>query len=1225
MEKMLENLKEDAELPKSFIDLHQDDDGIWVGEMDKNKPTDAATSEQLNQASGNLEEQARPNQGEDLVESVPESADMGTKNENKNKSGTYQEWNEIRDGMVKERAVKIYNEKNFDSEYFQQERIKKMKDKHPEFANLSDEESLNKCNWLDAVDEIDKEFEEETEKKFWDDEEYRKKHNQIKISWMRKKEVDKADNVAPVKKPEEELSDKKEEIVAGVDTDKKEVVKKLVDKKKEISERAMQLRNEKYGDNHSSVGWKLLKNFGNSAGSIVGARVAWEGRKLWKDWRRKSAVGNITENLMEESRTVLKKKGISAEEIKLEAEKIKQERERNETLSHIQTDEMLRSKRLEPGSDDAHEFMMKWDRKEAIKRLKKEKGADKKVEEKVTEGRGPVREKIRALEGKLKKAKISPEDKRKVRDHLASILKDYRHKEKESGDDRTRKIERVLDTYMSNKAQALLVAKEALNTASIIAIAPWLRLGGYAAFAGLERGAKAMNAYDKEHFNINKDKESHWVEKGKTVLKDVFWNSFKETARGASFNTLFKEKEKGGWAKGGEFVSSFFTALRFVGLAEYGAMGYMGKLPTQDYDKLKEMIVDVKSFRDVGNVALQAGQNWFGNLERLAGYAGIDLHKHLESAAGYLGYDMKSGGGGANGAVDYEKFNKVFGTGPRGEVPSAEEIQRVQISSVFGADSPIAHKIMEGGVTQDEARLVGSLNELGLRAVDLHNFQGAPGDLSHLVDQVSKLNLGVSQPGILKELISNPIAAKNFNNQAVQDILAKGKFSSEHIKDILSAKHIARIDKPGGSISEALHKAMGQNDKVTVVNPDGKILHNFDANLAHRGDTVVQGADGSITVFKTSDVSVKAGQSLEKVYTDIAGKLDKAGVPNEVRERFNEGVGYWGEKITHGESEKMLHWWDENKATYDHLTPEKQQEILRNIHSAKSDAEAGKMLNDIANAPAHSVAETVAPATEVVTAPAESVPNLAKEWKDESAQYALHGGRKNDLLYPDIKDLQQREELRKYLNDLHKQTGFQPRGDQETVGEYMKRTRNYIDGQEVLKADLRHTPEAIPNTASWPPAAGRSGADRIHFNPYSDAVGQGAEVNVIKTSDNIRLGGDRAVVNHITGIFGEKKAQFSVPADLDKISAWKEVRDQLAGDVINGKLNKPSVWFSWLSGHKKQEQYDNLRKYLEDLKGKHNVNPVNKETVGDYVKRAEEWLSRKRAGEGDYNPNIELK
>lgn len=1159
MEKMLENLGGENTKPK---EPSQEGSGRWWEKPDYGR-TGSVKRELAKDA---------PKVFADSAETEKDALSMNSRREEQRE--THAQWLERRGDETKKIAKEKYHERISESDESRLDRIKDAKDKDPLFyQNLGDEEILKNLDWFDAENKYKKEhgtIKRSETSRIYDEEGKPEKTTNEKSEeeLSEEKEVDKADNGAPVKKPEEELNknksdDGKTEKTIKADKTEKKSGERISEKAKKQVELA---RDEKYGIDRSSLksdlidstnklgslvgvelfketeeqrinrkpsaGWQLFKNFIkgglNSAGSLIGVRVGWEYLKLRKGEKRRGAVGEIMDSLIEESRMTLENQGISEEEIKMEADKIEQDRLRHDNIdAHNFAREALQQQDppIKEWTPEAKTFLNKIDRKNAIEKLRKEKGIDEKVKnrtkEEIVERPGPVRLKIRALEEKLKEAKMSPEDKEKLRHYLAVILADYRNKEKEAGDDKTKKIERVLDTYMNNKAQKLLVAKEALNTASIITIAPWLRLGGYAVGAGFERGAKAVSAYDKEHFDINKDKESLWGEKGKMAIKDVFLNSCKETARGLSFNRVFKEKgkNKNNWAKGGEFVSAFFTALRFAGLFEYGAMGYMGKLPTHDYDKLKDMIVN----HDVIGAGLQAGKNWFGNLERLAGYAGIDLHKHLESAVGYAekssGVDihnylrMKSGSG-ANGAVDYEKFNKVFGTGPRGEVPSAEEIQRVKISSVFGADSPIAYKIMEGGVTQDETRLLDSLMGLGLHASDFNNFNGTPNELNHLVDQVSKLNLGVSQPGILKELISNPIAAKNFNNQAVQDILAKGKFSSEHIKDILSAKQIATIDKSGGSISEALGETIGHNDKVTVVNPDGSILEKFDANLVHKGDVVSLSDKGEIIVFKTSEVSVKAGQSLEKVYADIAGKLDKVGVPNEVRERFNEGAGYWGGKITHGESEKMLHWWNENKATYDHLTPEKQQEILRNIHSAKSDAEAGKMLNDIANAPAHSVAEAVAPHPAENVAPVEG--------------------------YHDVKE---------------------------------------------LKSD------GAPDVSSWPLA------NQQHS----------------KSDDKIfEFSANRTTVDRITTIFGEKKEQFSAPADLDKISAWKEVKGQLASDVISDKFIQPSGLFGWMSGRKIRAQYDDLQKYLINLNKDHNI-PVNKkETVVDYIKRAEEWLSRER-------------
>ncbi|MEK7098033.1 MAG: hypothetical protein AAB906_04250 [Patescibacteria group bacterium] len=112
----------------------------------------------------------------------------------------------------------------------------------------------------------------------------------------------------------------------------------------------------------------------------------------------------------------------------------------------------------------------------------------------------PVASRIKELNEKLKEAKLPANEKSALRKEMAQILKEYRRDGKDLEEARTEKVGKLLDLYINNSAQKMVVAREAVNTVSIFAMMPWLRLVGYSAFAGAERAIKAADTYEKAHF-----------------------------------------------------------------------------------------------------------------------------------------------------------------------------------------------------------------------------------------------------------------------------------------------------------------------------------------------------------------------------------------------------------------------------------------------------------------------------------------------------------------------------------------------------------------------------------------------------------------------------------------------------------------------------------------------------------------------------------------------------
>ncbi|GEM_PF-2611539 len=189
-----------------------------------------------------------------------------------------------------------------------------------------------------------------------------------------------------------------------------------------------------------------------------------------------------------------------------------------------------------------------------------------------------------------------------------------------------------------------------------------------------------------------------------------------------------------------------------------------------------------------------------------------------------------------------------------------------------------------------------------------------------------------NSPKVLENIITNPndqeVGATSGQTEIktstgsspAEELVALAVDIKAHIKPddvIVDTGVVAK----NGSVSEALDKAMTADAKVTVINPDGKVLLGadgqpvkFDANLAHEGDKVfeVKHTDGSKEIFvQKAGVTVKEGQSLAGRYDEIETKFNLKEIPKEVQDRFNdEEKGGWHERLSYQEAKVAREYWD---------------------------------------------------------------------------------------------------------------------------------------------------------------------------------------------------------------------------------------------------------------------------------------------------------------------------
>lgn len=660
----------------------------------------------------------------------------------------------------------------------------------------------------------------------------------------------------------------------------------VANKKESLKERVAYQQAEKYGIDQSSGSSQVTRNFTstaiNSVGSILGARLAWEAPKLAIDYfRKKEQRSSLDEATME---------------LLNEARKSKQKPE-TETPDGVVAEN-------EP--------------------------AQEATEKRSTE----VRERITGLETRLKEARMKPDEKKALRTELAHILKEYRHSEKELGNMRDEQLGALLGSYLNNKAQAWLVAKEAVNTLSVAVAAPALRLLGYTAFSAAERTQKAVESYNREHLRA-KDATAG----GKfTAVYQSMKKAFSETWRGLD---VLSPDERSGTKRALELTSSLGTVFRAAGLAEFEYALQTGSITPQDgFEKLRDAVEEGR----VGAAFGQAGENWLGNAKRLLHMDGIVEREPKVT--------QPTPGGKTAWEALAERHQENAGR-------TAQETGATDfIKKAFG-EGALAKEALLGGVTREELGLAEKALALGLHPDDFSSYAHSPAELSKMIDVVEKLSLGENTPDVLKTLLDHPETIDKLDDTLTRELLALPNINEEHVERILTADTITSVGK-GESVSEALGLRLAPDAQITVVNPDGTVLENFDANLVHAGDTVVHNTDGNITIYKTSEITVRPEQSLQGIYNSIEKDLNDSGIPKELQRALNHGENTWENRISRAEAGEIKRVWSGLEKDVNSLSAEDRRAFLGTLQKGMSSDEITALLHERQNA-AEAVARIYTP------------------------------------------------------------------------------------------------------------------------------------------------------------------------------------------------------------------------------------------------------------------------
>lgn len=252
------------------------------------------------------------------------------------------------------------------------------------------------------------------------------------------------------------------------------------------------------------------------------------------------------------------------------------------------------------------------------------------------------------------------------------------------------------------------------------------------------------------------------------------------------------------------------------------------------------------------------------------------------------------------------------------------------------------------------------LGGVGLTMEDLGQSKLTSVELESVATGVALGGFGENAGDIVKTIAENPDSEKNLDNTVVHSLLSNTTLSEGRVQEIVSMDTAGVVGR-GESISEVLGVAVPLDMKITVVNPDGTTLENFDANLVHYGDTVIRGNDGSVTVFKTSDIAVSHENSLQGVYDSIKKGLDEKGIPSEIQNALNQGEGHWDGQISRAEATDIEKTWNTLRDDFNALHEDEKKSFLSKLSQGMTGERVSELLHEQRVGMSELVTEEVSP------------------------------------------------------------------------------------------------------------------------------------------------------------------------------------------------------------------------------------------------------------------------
>ncbi|MDA2922889.1 hypothetical protein MYX07_06530, partial [Patescibacteria group bacterium AH-259-L07] len=224
-----------------------------------------------------------------------------------------------------------------------------------------------------------------------------------------------------------------------------------------------------------------------------------------------------------------------------------------------------------------------------------------------------LKDAVADVKERLKNAKSLPEaEKKEFKKTLGSIVSGRSKEWGDIKDERDKKTNKVLGTYLKTKIRGTKLVRDFLNTLLTGTGMMGLRGFMYAGMAGVERAQEASIQFSKAELS-GRAEELKGKSKIEYVFKDMTVNAATETGRAL----VFKGKTPESKHKGAEFVQAFGKVLRIVGIGGVAASEILNEGLTGSVETATNKLLD--AFEQGGVVGLggQIKDNFVDNAERM--------------------------------------------------------------------------------------------------------------------------------------------------------------------------------------------------------------------------------------------------------------------------------------------------------------------------------------------------------------------------------------------------------------------------------------------------------------------------------------------------------------------------------------------------------------------------------------------------------------------------------
>ncbi|MDO8499325.1 MAG: hypothetical protein Q7S66_01545 [bacterium] len=451
-----------------------------------------------------------------------------------------------------------------------------------------------------------------------------------------------------------------------------------------------------------------------------------------------------------------------------------------------------------------------------------------------------VANKHRALEQQITTAEyILPADKKRLLQRLQEITTDFSTANTDQKNILATQVSAALDVFVQNKVSGISLVKDAMNMALTASGALFLRGAGYSYMAFAERATKAEVEYKKQQIT-GEAKVGH----EEFILKNVTVNAAVETARALMGKGITKEREQmGKVVRTMDFIKAAGVVARGFGIY------HTASTETAHTEHLEKLFTHIFS-GSLGVAAEDIARNYAANADRM-----LDLAVKIK--------DLPA-------SMAAEAYHQMVGTASASDMPLA-------IGSTPAPDlAPVA-------TAPTEIPAIGSAETIFSKFAGENTMSPAESDYLH--ELVAAHPISLSNPEVLKNILSAGVYARNFTEQVgerntiileallkhndingANEFLESQRFSDYHLAESgLSAYGVSA----GGSFTPVLEKLRAT---ATDSPAYAQILAQF-KNAFGRGFDTVLARNGLLTNGQTD--LWKDGEA--RVYVARSGEVITGG------------------------------------------------------------------------------------------------------------------------------------------------------------------------------------------------------------------------------------------------------------------------------------------------------------------------------------------------------------